>query len=203
MESIQLDFICPLTKKIFVDPVITSLGTIYERFAITEWYLYKDLDPITKQKIYNKTLLPAIYLKNIIHNKFNNDFNFIQYKNNINCKYNNKSLVKKWNGLGNFCDDTSKNYFYGECKNGKYWNGHGKISYIQDKKKYFLKGTWKDGIFYEGEGYIIDKIKDKLFYGIWKNSKYWHGYGKININGTVYEGYILYGKMFVNTWFFI
>jgi hypothetical protein len=46
-EQLMKNFTCPLTKKIFVDPVIASDGQTYERSAILRWIDQNHNSPIT------------------------------------------------------------------------------------------------------------------------------------------------------------
>lgn len=47
-------FKCPLTKKIFVDPVFCSDGFTYERKAIEEWLDKNRTSPVLKTPLSNK-----------------------------------------------------------------------------------------------------------------------------------------------------
>ena len=58
--------ICPLTKKLFEDPVSTSEGYTYERSAILEYLAKNDnLDPRTRQPTDGK-LTPNHSVKNLV-----------------------------------------------------------------------------------------------------------------------------------------
>ncbi|KAK1879017.1 E3 ubiquitin-protein ligase CHIP [Dissostichus eleginoides] len=45
-QFIPQHLICPLTKKMFVDPVKTAYGTVYERKAIEEHLKKNQYDPL-------------------------------------------------------------------------------------------------------------------------------------------------------------
>uniref|UniRef100_A0A1J3FH35 RING-type E3 ubiquitin transferase n=1 Tax=Noccaea caerulescens TaxID=107243 RepID=A0A1J3FH35_NOCCA len=70
MEPPYQAFICPLTKEIMEDPVITETGVTCERKAITEWFeRFENSDeitcPVTGQKL-TTGLSPNVVLKTII-----------------------------------------------------------------------------------------------------------------------------------------
>ena len=62
LRSLVLHFICPLTKKIMHDPVISIDGLTYERRAITTWFVNHSESPITGQKLSSKVLIPNLSL---------------------------------------------------------------------------------------------------------------------------------------------
>ena len=41
------DFICPITKEVMLEPVITSDGYSYEGWAIEEWFRENTTSPMT------------------------------------------------------------------------------------------------------------------------------------------------------------
>ena len=47
---------CPITKKLFQDPVIAADGQTYERRAIKEWYRKYGTSPLTREPMENQTL---------------------------------------------------------------------------------------------------------------------------------------------------
>ena len=59
-------FVCPITKKIMEDPVVTIDGHTYEREAIEQWLEDKDTSPFTKLELSSKTLIPNHTLRNCI-----------------------------------------------------------------------------------------------------------------------------------------
>lgn len=60
-------YTCSITNEIFYDPVITSDGHTYERYAITKWLSNKRTSPITGNVLKNKQLIPNITLKSAIN----------------------------------------------------------------------------------------------------------------------------------------
>ncbi len=56
--------VCPLTKKLFVDPVMTSSGHTYEKEALEE-HLRKNnnLDPVSRMEVDPRDLRPNIIAK--------------------------------------------------------------------------------------------------------------------------------------------
>jgi len=66
-DSIPQDFMCPLTKEIFVDPVVTSDGTTYERFVISKILTrLGNRCPLKGNNLESSTLISNIILKKII-----------------------------------------------------------------------------------------------------------------------------------------
>lgn len=61
-------FLCPITFKIMVDPVITPAGHSYERAAIEDWLGRSDRDPFTDATLKKEDLRPNLALKNAIEN---------------------------------------------------------------------------------------------------------------------------------------
>lgn len=81
------DFICPITKCVFSDPVILSDGHIYEKTPILKWLESNNyISPMTREKV-DYTILPApIYFKNKLKefielNKDNDDINIYEDNN--------------------------------------------------------------------------------------------------------------------------
>lgn len=56
---------CPITGKIFNDPVVALDGYVYENTVIVDWFITSDLSPITKQPI-NKLLIKCHPMKQIV-----------------------------------------------------------------------------------------------------------------------------------------
>ena len=59
------EFMCPISREIMTDPVITAAGQTYERAAIEQWLAGHDTDPMAHIRI-NKTLTPNFALKQSI-----------------------------------------------------------------------------------------------------------------------------------------
>lgn len=66
MTNFEKIFTCPITKKVFTDPVIAHDGGTYERIAIEDWFKHSLRSPITHEVLLNKTLIPNLSIKNII-----------------------------------------------------------------------------------------------------------------------------------------
>jgi len=62
------DFICPITKEVMLEPVITSDGYSYESWAIEEWFRENTTSPMTNKYLKNRTLIPNYILKTLINN---------------------------------------------------------------------------------------------------------------------------------------
>lgn len=60
------EFICPLTRRVFQDPVIAADGYTYERVAIEEWLSREKISPTTQQLLPNKNLIPNLTFKKLI-----------------------------------------------------------------------------------------------------------------------------------------
>eukprot|EP00980_Cylindrotheca_fusiformis_P015178 scaffold4199_cov101-Cylindrotheca_fusiformis.AAC.6 len=60
------EFTCPLTRDVFVEPVIDAEGNTYERDAILEWLQHNDTSPITRNQLAEHHLVPNRVLKNLI-----------------------------------------------------------------------------------------------------------------------------------------
>ena len=56
-EKIPDEFKCPITKRIMIDPVMTSLGHTYERFAIEKWFETSSIEPRTGEINKDKKVL--------------------------------------------------------------------------------------------------------------------------------------------------
>lgn len=64
---ISINYFCPLTKKLFKDPVITADGETYEREAIEEWFRKGNItNPNTKIELPNQTIIPNKVLKKLL-----------------------------------------------------------------------------------------------------------------------------------------
>lgn len=63
-------YICPITREVFYDPVITEDGYTYERYAIEDWFKKHDTSPFTGMKLQTKILIPNIALKNALQHHF-------------------------------------------------------------------------------------------------------------------------------------
>ena len=73
-DSIPKDFMCSITHSVMIDPVITSNGETYERYAIQKWFrTNNDKDPLTNKRLKNKKLRPNLVLSRLIRAYVEND----------------------------------------------------------------------------------------------------------------------------------
>ena len=73
-------FICAITQKLPIDPVIAEDGNVYERMAIEQWLKHRTTSPATNN-IIGKNLLPTVQIKNLLHSRITNS-------TKISCKAN-------------------------------------------------------------------------------------------------------------------
>lgn len=64
-QKIPTDLLCPLTKQLFVEPVIAGDGQTYERAAIEEWLKTHGTSPGTKDPL-SPTFFPNNHMKGLI-----------------------------------------------------------------------------------------------------------------------------------------
>ena len=64
--KLREEFICPITQKIMVDPVVIADGRSYERKAIEGWFKYNLTSPITHVALNTTHIFPNIQLRNLI-----------------------------------------------------------------------------------------------------------------------------------------
>ena len=69
------DFICPLTKKIILDPVVTVDGQIYEKSAISNWFIDHATSPLTGSRLKNTKLISIPALKKSIEDIIEEQYN--------------------------------------------------------------------------------------------------------------------------------
>ena len=64
--DVNEDLVCPLTHKVFVDPVSTPFGYTYEREALLRYMANNNnMDPKAKKPIRECQLVPQRALKNL------------------------------------------------------------------------------------------------------------------------------------------
>ena len=56
------EFVCPLTKKMFLEPVKMCDGSVFERQAILKWLLKNDYNPVSEKKFENTTTVADVKL---------------------------------------------------------------------------------------------------------------------------------------------
>ena len=59
-------FICPITQKIMIDPVISPYGISYEKYAIENWLSKNNVDPFSQKPLHKEQLVRNFALKNAI-----------------------------------------------------------------------------------------------------------------------------------------
>jgi hypothetical protein len=69
-DQLPNEFVCPLTKEIFYDPVMTCDGNSFERKAIELWLEKRDVSPINGEKLSATNLLPNFALKQLIRDYY-------------------------------------------------------------------------------------------------------------------------------------
>lgn len=70
-KQIPHDLCCPISKSVFIDPVIlVQTGETYERRYIEKWIKKHDTDPLTNQLLHDKQLCPNISIRRHILNLF-------------------------------------------------------------------------------------------------------------------------------------
>jgi len=70
-DHLTESYFCPLTKELFIDPVVTSDGNTFERHAIEQWLRTNDASPLTKEKLENKLLFPNPLIQKHILDHYN------------------------------------------------------------------------------------------------------------------------------------
>jgi len=65
-SSIPSDYLCPITREIFSEPVLTEDGHTFERAAIELWLNSNDTSPFTGKKLTSKALIPNHALRKAI-----------------------------------------------------------------------------------------------------------------------------------------
>jgi len=67
-NKIPPEFLCPVTGEIFEDPVTTTDGQTYEKFAIDEWFKSgHSKSPLSGVYLNSKLLIPNISVRNLIN----------------------------------------------------------------------------------------------------------------------------------------
>lgn len=67
-EDVPIDYLCPITQEIMLEPVTCSDGFTYEKRAITEWFLSgKYTSPMTNATLVNTDYVVNNDLRNEIH----------------------------------------------------------------------------------------------------------------------------------------
>ena len=72
----MMHFLCPMTRKVFKDPVVCMDGHTYERDAMEVWLKRHNKSPLTGNKLSSKTLLPNYAMKKLLAFKRQMDVTF-------------------------------------------------------------------------------------------------------------------------------
>ena len=110
MHNIEEQIICPISKKIFLNPVTLEDGHTYENDEIEQWLLNKNTSPITREILISKKYSTNILIKQIVEKYLleNNDKSIEQYKESTNFNYNKFINKKTYNEQIQYlekCDD--------------------------------------------------------------------------------------------------
>lgn len=85
------NFICPISKSIFYNPVILCDGHTYEKMHILEWLKYNNKSPMTNKVLNNKKTSPNILIRGMVREWINEIENkYIENKENHIDKINKK-----------------------------------------------------------------------------------------------------------------
>lgn len=71
------EYLCPISQQLMEDPVMTVIGSTYDRISIQRWFIDNTRDPLTNQVLPNRTLIPNRSLKASVE-RFLHQKNFIQ-----------------------------------------------------------------------------------------------------------------------------
>jgi len=67
LGEIPHEFMCPISREIMTDPVITSDGLSWEKQQIETWLADHDTSPLTNVVLESKKTIPNTFLKNLIN----------------------------------------------------------------------------------------------------------------------------------------
>lgn len=65
-QDVPNEYLCPISREIMTDPVVTADGQSYEKAAIERWLAGHNTSPATGASLPNKELIPNITLKKLI-----------------------------------------------------------------------------------------------------------------------------------------
>jgi hypothetical protein len=91
---IPVNFVCPISKSIFYNPVTLSDGHTYEKMHILEWIKYNNKSPMTNKNLINKNTSPNILIRSMVREWIDNiekEYNIQSEKNNLE----NKKKIKE------------------------------------------------------------------------------------------------------------
>ena len=92
--AIPVNFVCPISKSIFYNPVTLSDGHTYEKMHILEWIKYNNKSPMTNKNLINKNISPNILIRSMVREWIDNiekEYNIQYDKNNLE----NKKKIKE------------------------------------------------------------------------------------------------------------
>lgn len=90
IEELYPDIVCPISKEIMKDPVITDNGISYEKKDILKWLKKNKNCPITGEYLDTSLLISNIQLKNII---ITLEDKYLFHTGSINLNDNNKCCI--------------------------------------------------------------------------------------------------------------
>jgi hypothetical protein len=64
--GIPADLLCPLSRRVLVDPVVAADGYTYERKDAEAWLRTSQLSPVTKLPLSDTNLIPNRLLKQLL-----------------------------------------------------------------------------------------------------------------------------------------
>jgi hypothetical protein len=154
--------ICPITLKIFKDPIMSKSGVTYEKKAIIKWLKNNKTDPLSREPLSIEDLRPNLVIKNIINMIPKKDYhiNYLYIDELIDCfdetkeKFMKESTIVEYDNISNYhkhkyclltntCTDTDFNvneYVYTDLLNFDVeCNGTNRSNYIIYKELYELK----------------------------------------------------------------
>ena len=91
------NFVCPISKCIFYNPVILSDGHTYEKMHILEWLKYNNKSPMTNKNLINHNISPNILIRSMVRewiDKIEKEFN-IKYENENENKNKKEKKIKE------------------------------------------------------------------------------------------------------------
>eukprot|EP01023_Acetabularia_acetabulum_P026786 TRINITY_DN2538_c0_g1_i16.p1 TRINITY_DN2538_c0_g1~~TRINITY_DN2538_c0_g1_i16.p1 ORF type:complete len:378 (+),score=44.24 TRINITY_DN2538_c0_g1_i16:218-1351(+) len=138
------DLVCPITHEIFVDPVITTAGQVYERTAIEQYISTQQnpVDPVTRSPLVSKMLTPVhVFRGRALEFRESTARECVEYACSSECQQPAKYLRRASelvNGIKQNVPGLSL-----ECI--EYFQGHSSNAYDHLGMQLFAKGLLKQG----------------------------------------------------------
>ena len=85
-HSEEYDLVCPITLRVFRDPVIAADGHTYERQAIVRWITAHGTSPLTRQPLNVDDLQPACHVKDTVGRRPSLAASFDSHDESIACR---------------------------------------------------------------------------------------------------------------------